>query len=162
MSDDVDTETSTSETGRIDVDVTGGESTAQRGRVDDRWVLYPSYTLSILAGLIATNAAFELPGWVPGPVFAGWAVLVGWIWLYSVGYRYRRPVMTWFSFTATIGMGSLLTWVALDRAPPQLAPAGTDTTVRMLLPELMWAGAFTGGTVVLILLHALFLGRGRR
>jgi hypothetical protein len=150
------------DTDRFDIDVTGGAAVQHRGRVDDRWILYPSYTLSILAGLIATNTAFELSGWKAGPVFAGWAVLVGWIWLYSIGYRYRRPIMTWFSFAAIMLLGPFLTFVALDRAPPQLVASGQETALRSMLSELVWVGGFTGGTVVLILLHALFLGRGRR
>ena len=69
------------------------------GLIDRKWLLYPSYLLTVLAGGIAVHVALDSQEWHPLPVALGWAMLFIWEWVYSAAYGYRRSILKYFSAT---------------------------------------------------------------
>lgn len=135
----------------------------RRGRnkqLDVRWFLYPAYILTFVAGGIAANFATGSEEWKAGPVGVAWGILFLWYWLYGVAFRYRRPVLKYFSLAAALGFGGLLTAFCLDRVPPQLvAQSDGGAQLRGLLTNLLWAGLMTGVSAFIVVVHSILFSR---
>ena len=132
---------------------------ARHSQLDVRWFLYPAYILTFGAGGIAANFAIGSPEWSPGPVTLAWALLFLWYWLYGVAFRYRRPVLKYFSLAAALGFGGLLTAFCLDRVPPQIVAQTHGAELRGLLTNLLWAGLLTGLSAFVVVVHSILFSR---
>lgn len=130
-------------------------------QLDPRWFLYPAYFLTFSAGGIAINFAAQSREWATFPVALAWGLLFLWYWLYGVAFRYRRPVLKYFSLAGALGIGGLLTAFCLERVPSQIVAAEQGAEVRGLVMELAWAGLITGTSAFVIGLHAILFGRAR-
>lgn len=130
-------------------------------QLDPRWFLYPAYILVFLAGGLVIKFTMRSQEWSAIPVAMAWGLLFLWYWLYGVAFRYRRPVLKYFSLAGALGFGGLLTAFCFDRAPPQLAATAEGVVVRGLLMDLIWAGVTTATSAVIIGLHAILFSRAR-
>lgn len=140
-------------------------SPGQRGPVHDRLSrrlpIYAAYVMSYVGGGFAVSFATDSKEWFAGPVALAYLLLFGWYWLYSVGYRYGRPLLKYFSLTAGMAFGAILAAVCLDRAPAQFAAGPEGAFNRGAVPSLYWAGFITAASALVIFIHALVLGSGR-
>ena len=157
MSDD-DTSKRAQTSRSVDITVTR----AADQQLDPRWFLYPAYILTLSAGGLASQFALRTEEWSTIPVMLAWTLLFIWYWLYGVAFRYRRPVLKYFSLAGALGFGGLLCAFCLDRAAPQYAVQAEGAAVRTLEHDLVWAGVATGITTVIIGLHVILFGRARR
>ena len=130
-------------------------------QLDPRWFLYPAYILCFTAGALAVKFSLQTREWSTIPVVVAWGLLFLWYWLYGVAFRYRRPVLKYFSLAGAFGIGGLLSAFCLDRAPPQIAAGPDGAALRGLITDLLWAGVITAISAVVIALHAILFGRAR-
>lgn len=129
--------------------------------LDPRWFLYPAYILTLSSGGLAAKFAIDSQAWATVPVMLAWSLLFIWYWLYGVAFRYRRPVLKYFSLAGALGFVGLLCAFCLDRAQPQLAARADGAAVRTLEMDLIWAGTATGITVVIVGVHAILFSGAR-
>lgn len=132
------------------------------GLVDRKWLLYPSYLLTVLAGGIAVHVALDTAEWHPIPVAIGWSMLFVWEWVYSAAYGYRRSLLKYFSATMVCLMAALLAFVTFDKAAAQTVVTSTGLFDRGALSWLRWSGIMTISAGLPVLAHLVLLGRGYR
>ena len=130
-------------------------------RLQGRLAIYAAVLMAVVAGGFAVNFSLDSGEWSVGPVAVGWFLLCVWYWLYSVGFRYGRPLLKYFSLTAGLTFGGLLTAVCFDRASAQVAATADGAFRRGAVGALFWAGFVTAASAAAIAIHALVVGSGR-
>jgi hypothetical protein len=153
--------------GSDEVDRKAPRERVMPGLVDLRWLLYPAYLASFFGGGIAVNFAIDGQEWAAPPIAIAWTALFFWEWIYGVAYRYRRPLLKYFSLMLVVGLSAALAAFSWDRAAPQLVAKVQGFTSSGLIERghvasLEWAAIFALLSGALIIIHAVILGRGWR
>ncbi|MEZ4461916.1 MAG: hypothetical protein R3E66_19775 [bacterium] len=133
-----------------------------QGRIAERWVLYPIYTLVFASAGLVFQFTVTNDEWATTPALTAWASLFVWYWFYGVAYRYRRRFFKYVSVSVLVVLTWCLSLICFDRAKPQIVALAGKLVVRPDVPQLYWAGVLTIIAVALLGLHVLVLGRGYR
>jgi hypothetical protein len=132
------------------------------GRVPESVLLFPAYTLVGIATLIAGHFAVTTGEWNLLVTLLGWGLLLSWYWVYGVTFRYRRLLMKLFALVMSGLTAGSLTFVSAVRAGSLRAPAEGVLVVREAIWSMTLCAGLTGVSLVLILSHAVYFGRGYR
>ena len=132
------------------------------GRVPESLVLYPAYTFSLLAGILAAHWALSTAELNALVLLLAWCLLFCWYWVYGVAYRYRRWLMKGFALFMSFFTALALTFFSALRSTSLYLPSDTGLSLRAPQPILMVVAGLTLLSLAAIISHVLYLGRGYR
>ena len=132
------------------------------GRVPESLVLYPAYTLTLMAGILGAQWALRTEELNPLMLLLAWCLLFCWYWVYGVAYRYRRWLMKSFALFISSLTALALTFFSALRSTSLYLPAEAGLALRPPQPILLVVAALTLISLAAIISHVLYLGRGYR
>ncbi len=132
------------------------------GRVPEHRVLHPAYLAVGAAAVLALYFSLNTGEWHPMMVGLGWGLLFCWYWVYGVGWRYRRRVMKYFALLMSTATALTLTFVTTARIGSMTVPEAGELIPRDGQPLLGVVAVLTMTSLIAVLAHAVYLGRGYR
>ena len=132
------------------------------GRIPEHQVLHPVYLAVGIAAALALYFSISTGEWHPLMVGLAWGLLFCWYWIYAVGWRYRRRVMKYFALLMSTTTALTLTFVTTARIGLMPVPEAGELITRDEQPLLVVVAVLTMSSLVAVLVHTVYLGRGYR
>ncbi|MBN1944136.1 MAG: hypothetical protein JW797_00615 [Bradymonadales bacterium] len=132
------------------------------GRVPWRPLAVAVLVFTAISAGIVLHFAYTYRPFLLLHLVAAYLVLVALLWIYTVAYETRHRWLRLHVWLMILLFSAVLCFVYLDDAPARLIGRGAEIQVRPPAPRLYWATALIVLNALLLTLHLVWLGRGKR